>query len=293
MTDNWFSESKGEKTGRGILACLGIGGAVATVLVFSVLFFTEIRFTAESVLSLSLHFALLFFSSYVMYFSLFETGRDKGETEEAFLTQQKRSSTLLSRYEKEGDPASLRAFCRSATEKEKREARLSLLSRYLMTEEEGAALLSRTRGLSLREKRRWRALRKAETIRITPAMLLEGRNMGRHKVPLSHSPERMRMRRSLSFLLFTAVTAAFSVSLVFDVLLSPTAGTVAAYLLKLFTLFGSGMKGYKAGYLHATEDVISYRREQADLLEAYLKETPEIRAISSAMASGNSEGKTP
>ncbi len=272
MSDNWFLGSKEEKAGKNILACLGIGGAVATVLVFSVLFFTEIRLTAESVLSLSLHFALLFFSSYVMYFSLFETGRDKGTAEEASVTEKKRSAALLARYEKEGDTASLRSFCEEITRKERKEARLSLLSRYLMTEEEGEALLSHEGRLSLRERRRRHALRGTEAIRVTPAILLDVRKTERYKPPLSRSPEKMRLWRSLRFLFITAVTAAFSVSLAFNVLLSPNAGTIAAYLLKLFTLFGSGMKGYKAGFLYVTEDVTAYRHAQNDLLEEYFKE---------------------
>jgi hypothetical protein len=272
MSDNWFLGSKEEKGSKSILACLGIGGAVATVLVFSVLFFTEIRLTAEGILSLSLHFALLFFSSYVMYFSLFETGRGRGETEESFITEKKRSALLLSRYEKEGNAVSLRSFCEETTKKERKEARLSLLSRYLMTEEEGDVLLSRKTGLSLRERGRWRALRKTESIRVTPAMLLDARKAERYKPPLAHSPEKMRLWRSLRFLAITAVTAAFSVSLAFNVLLSPTASTIAAYLLKLFTLFGSGIKGYKAGFLHVTEDVTAYRHAQNDMLEEYFKE---------------------
>lgn len=272
MSDNWLSSGKVENAKRGILAALGIGGAVATVLVFSVLFFTEIHFSVHSILSLSLHFALLFFSSYVMYFSLFETGRDKGETDEGAKAAHERCEALLARYEKEGDTASLRAFCEAATLKERREARASLLSRFLMTEEEGDALLARERGLSFTERRRRHALLSADAIRVTPAMLLSHRRSGQYRAPLSRSPERMRLRRSLSFLLFSAVTAAFSVSVVFDVLLSPTAGTLAAYLLKLFTLFCSGLRGFKAGFLHATADVTDYEREQADLLEEYLKE---------------------
>lgn len=271
MSDEWLLSPKKEHTSRTITATLGIGAAACTVLVFSVLFFTDVRFTAEGMLSLSLHFALLFFSSYVMYFSLFETGKEKGETDEDARAVHTKRNALLSRYEKEGDTASLRLFCEEVTEKEQKEAKAALLSRLLLTEEEGDALLAREEALSFGERRRRRALQSVRAIRLTPAMLLSHRKTEGYHAPLSRSPERMRRRRSLSFLLVTAVTAAFSVSLVFDVLLSPTAGTIAAYLLKLFTLFGSGLRGYKAGYFHATVDVADYEREQASLLEEYFR----------------------
>ena len=271
MSDEWLLSPKKERGGRNITATLGIGGAAFTVLVFSVLFFTNVRFTAEGMLSLSLHFSLLFFSSYVMYFSLFETGRDKGEAEEDTRAIHAKRDALLTRYEKEGDTATLRRFCERITEKEQKEAKTALLSRFLLTEEEGDALLSRRDDLSFKEKYRRRALKAVCGIRLTPTMLLAHRKMEGYRAPLTRSPERMRRHRSLSFLLVTAVTAAFSVSLVFDVLLSPTAGTLAAYLLKLFTLFGSGLRGYKAGYFHATVDVTEYEREQAALLEEYLR----------------------
>ncbi len=271
MSDNnWMLPDKGEAQKRGILACLGIACAIVTVLVFSVLFFTEISFTVESILSLSVQFALLFFSSYVMYFSLFETGKDKGEREEEVRATAQRNSALLRRYEKEGAPDTLLAFCLTQTEKERREAHRFLLSRFSMTEAESEALLKSTKG-SLRDRARRHALMRVSRIRITPAMLLLGRKAGKYTAPLSHSPERMRLRRAALFMLFAAVTAAFSVSLVFEMLFSPDPSTVAAYLLKLFALFGSGARGYRAGYLHATGDVPHYQKEQNHLLEEYFR----------------------
>lgn len=271
MSDEWLFSPKKERACRNVTATLGIGGAVFTVLVFSILFFTDVRFTATGILSLSLHFSLLFFSSYVMYFSLFETGRDKGEAQEDTRAIRAKRNALFARYEKEGDTASLRLFCEGVTQKEQKEARAAVLSRFFLTEEEGDALLARRDSLSFKDKRRRYALKAVCGIRITPSMLLSHRKAEGYHPSLSRSPERMRRHRSLSFLLFAAVTAIFSVSLVFDVLLSPTAGTIAAYLLKLFTLFGSGLRGYKAGYFHATIDVAEYEREQAALLEEYFR----------------------
>ena len=101
MSDEWLFSPKKERACRNVTATLGIGGAVFTVLVFSILFFTDVRFTATGVLSLSLHFSLLFFSSYVMYFSLFETGRDKGEAQEDTRAIRAKRNALFARYEKE------------------------------------------------------------------------------------------------------------------------------------------------------------------------------------------------
>ena len=54
--------------------------------------------------------------------------------------------------------------------------------------------------------------------------------------------------------------------------MNPSPDAVVGYLLKLFTLLQSGVKGFRAGYFHATEDKAEYLAEQCALLEEYLKE---------------------
>ena len=60
--DPLLSPPKTKERVRSLLSTLGILAAAATVIVFSALFFTEVSLSAQSALSFSLSFFLLFSS---------------------------------------------------------------------------------------------------------------------------------------------------------------------------------------------------------------------------------------
>ncbi len=278
--DPLLSPPKAKERVRGLLSTLGILAAAATVLVFSALFFTEVSFSAHSALSFSLSFFLLFTSSYIMYISLFETGRGQGEKEERFLTLSRRRASLFAAVRERGDKETLLAFCRHYSKKETEAAREALLLQHLTSEEE-LSLWRKTP-----KKERSAAMRRAlwadarfRPVLITPRMLLAEQPRVATRAPLSHAPDRERHRRTLAFLLPLALVTSLSVSLACQVILDPSPDTVVAYLLKLFTLLQSGLKGFRAGFFHVTVDRSDYMEEQCQLLEEYLKSLPEKKQI--------------
>ena len=267
---NEFLSASTEKSVRGVLSSLGVLCAAATVLVFSTLFFSDVSFTAAVTLELTLDFALLYFSSYVMFCSLFETGVDKAEADERFRALYNRRASLFERFREEGDAESLVSFCRAVSERETAQMRRDILLDCMLSEKEWEEAKRKSRAdQTPLERRAARQMAKAEPIRITPHTLLAEKPSARHAQILAHPPEEMRRRRSLRFLLITALTALFSASLVFHVAKDPSLDVIVGYLFKLFTLFWSGAKGFRSGFVHADSEKTEYMRAQCLRLDEY------------------------
>ncbi len=274
MDQNWLlSPEKKKESIKNLLSYLGIFAAVATVLVFSALFFTDVSFSAEGSVSFSLSFLLLFISSYMMYVSLFETGKGQGEREPSFVSLSTKRAELFARLYAEGDTESLTAFCRAKSDRETKEARENILRLHFTTEAEAEAWKKLPkRSLTAEHRRVLRALAAQKAVVLTPRALLSEQPHASRSAPLSVSPDKKRRRRTLSFLLPLAIFTALSVSVACEVILNPSADIVVGYLLKLFTLLQSGIKGFRSGFFYITADKCDYMKEQCDLLTEYLKE---------------------
>lgn len=273
MEENLLSYHKKKEGVKGLLSYLGIFAAAATVIIFSALFFADISFSAAGTLSFSLSFLLLFLSAYMMYASLFETGRGYAERENGYRELHSRRSLLFSRLRTEGNQDSLSRFCRRISEEETKRERGEILHLHFFTEEEIVTATKKgKRERTRRERRVLHALAHQRAVCITPRALLAERAAKVARAPLSASPERSRARRTLSFLLPLALVTVLSVSIACEVILNPSPDAIVGYLLKLFTLLQSGIKGFRAGAEYISEDKCGYMREQCELLEEYFKE---------------------
>lgn len=280
MKTNWLTATeKAKAQAKNLLSYLGLFVAAATVFVFSALFFTELRFSVEGIVSLSLSFLLLFVSSYIMYVSLFETGKTEGQKEEVYVTLFQKRGELFEQFRREGSQSSLAAFCKEIGKKETRAARDAILDAHFMSEEDLRVCMQKEpKARTRRERRALRALERQEAVVITPRALLAERPSAARHAPLSLSPEKSRLRRTLAFLIPLALFSIVSVSVVCEVIADPSASTVIGYLLKLFTLLHSGIKGFRAGFFHVTADTCDYMREQSELLTEYFDSEEKAKA---------------
>lgn len=271
MENNWFiTAEKKRESAKNLLSYLGLLVAAATVLVFSALFFTDLSFSKESSVSFSLTFFLLFSASYIMYVSLFETGKSEGERTEEYQALLKKRGELFTKFRVTGNQKTLSLFCKALGDKETKGNRARILDEHFVTEED-VLLIKQKRPAerTVREKRVLSRLARQKAVIITPRAVLAERPGVNHRAPLSLSPERSRRRRTVAFLIPLAAFTALSVSLVFEVIRDPSADAVIGYLLKLFTLLHSAVKGFRAGFYHATLDRCDYMREQCDVLTDY------------------------
>lgn len=274
MEHSWLlSGEKKKENARSLFAYLGILAATATVIIFSTLFFTDVSFSAAGTVSFTLSFLLLFISSYMMYASLFETGKSLSEREEKYKALFARRDALFERFYAKGSQDTLALFCRRISAEETRREREHLLHMHFATEMDIAAWKKiPEEELGYKERRALRALARQKAVAITPRALLAEHPTAARRSPLSSSPEKLRLRRTLSFLLPLALFTLLSVSIACNVIADPSPDVIVGYLLKLFTLFQSAVKGFRAGTQHITEDKCGYMREQCELLEVYFKE---------------------
>ena len=205
-----------------------------------------------------------------MYFSLFETGMDKGASSDAYIALCKRREALFERYRAEGDTESIFSFCRAISEKETNEQRRDILLEALTTEKEFEAVkVKAPENLTRAERRLLRRMERAKPIRVTPQMLLAEKAGGKHFHAFAYTPAQMRLRRTVLFLVPTALTALFSVSLVFHVIKDPSLDIIVGYIFKLFTLLFNGTKGFRSGFSHVENEKSDYMREQCFWLDEY------------------------
>ena len=271
-SDLLLTHEKKKEGVKNLVSYLGLFAGVATVFIFSALFFTDVTFSAAGTVSFTLSFLLLFISAYMMYASLFETGRSLAEREERYTQLFSRRDALFARLHTEGSQEKLSLFCKRISAEETKREREHLLHMHFTTEEEVALWEKKPKEERTRKERKCLcALARQKAVSITPRALLAERPATARRAPLSASPERSRCRRTLLFLLPLAFFTVLSVSVACEVILNPSPDAIVGYLLKLFTLLQSGIKGFRAGTQHVTEDKCDYMREQCELLEEYFK----------------------
>ena len=265
----WEPLSSGRR--GGILSGLGIFVASATAAVAALLFFTELHLRVESIFECSLSFFLLFFAACVMYFSLWDVGAQRGGETEEFQRTREEFARLAEEVENGESEERLEDFLETVSEREAEREVRRLLRRAGLTE--GDLARAREEGIpkTLPRARR-RTLRRALRVRPLPlgAGTVLSRSGGRSGRLLAPSPTGTRAVRSLAALVPAALTACFSVGVVFEWLASPDMGTLLLCLCKLFTLLWNGVKGYRGGSRHKTRDEAEYDACRARLLRAFL-----------------------
>ena len=96
MDQSFFLSPDKKKAGvKSLFSYLGVFAAATTVVIVSALFVTDVSFTAAGTVSFSLSFLLLFISAYMMYASLFETGKSITEREGRYRALAERREALF------------------------------------------------------------------------------------------------------------------------------------------------------------------------------------------------------
>ena len=274
---------------RGVLSNLGIVCAVFTFLSVSALFFTDITVSLQGSLSFSIQFLVLLFASYVMYFSLSETGADRARQEKEFGAAKARADALHLRFREKGDINSLLLFCNKVSLRETESKRSALLSYYGLSKKDLADAASAS--LSAMQKRGLLRVKRMREVRILPSMLLLSREEGGYRPPLAKSPAAAKRHRFIPYLLASLFTAFFSVSVLCEIIINPNPALLVGYISKVFTLVFNGIKGYRAGYCNIAKDTALYLEEQSDLLEEYFKDF--LPSLSESIALGEDKAPMP
>lgn len=244
----------------------GLGKVVATItlIIAALVTFTDVTLFSVDTESYAATLAIMIISSYLMYFSLFDVGEQRGRESEAYSESYKHYSATRVKISGDMIP-DLRDFAERYSRAEfdsRRREKLMMLG-YSDEDLLGDAL-------DADKKRARRKINRIKPYILTPRLLLStDRSEGRSELA---NPERSRVIRSFLRLLPSTVCTCLTVS----VILSPKDGLSTADvingILKLSALPIIGIRGYTAGMIFSERTRSSWLSTRSRILEAFLAE---------------------
>ena len=260
----------GELLKRGASAIINnVGRTVAaiTLVIATLVLFTDISFANFSAESFTSTMAIMLMASYLMYFSLEDSGEKLGEESDEYKKSKLACDALIDSIGGEKIHL-LRKFCKEYSEEEAKYRRANLLlSRGYSTEDyesykNGDCTSAAARRVFKRADRL-----KAKTL--TPKDLLTKERAGT-KSELQN-PETAKLLRMIVKLLPTTVCTAVTVSVMLTTKDNLSLATVIDGLFKLSALLIIGFKGYASGYSYTKYTLPVWIDTKTRLLDAFIK----------------------
>ncbi len=242
--------------------------ALITLSVAAVLIFADIGLADPSSAAFTTTLFAMLTASYIIYFSLEDSGERLGERSEEYteaLMKYKRVKSEIGSH----NISSLRSFCTRYAREELEFRRESFITEAGYTPEEYAAY-KRGEAVRLRERRIFRRAERMSAVRLTPAVLLSGGSLS--IASELENPEKKKLLHSFLNLLPSTVCMIFTVSLVLTARGDLTPSVIIDGLIKLSALPIIGFRGYTAGYSFVKDKKSLWVETKTRLLEAFLKE---------------------
>lgn len=246
-----------------LLGNLGKTVALITLAVACLVTFTDVSLIGVERERYATTLAVMIISSYVMYFSLFDVGEERGKESAEYTKAKERYSTTRVKLNGDMMPA-LRDFCEEYSRAELEYRRRERLMYYGLSE----ADVKDCGG----DKRKARIKRKAERLRatpLTPKVLLTSEKSG--GATELQNPERGKLLRSFLKLLPSTVCTCITVSVVLSVKDGMTVEDVLNGIIKLSALPIIGIRGYVSGIVFAQKTCSSWLQTKAMVLESFFK----------------------
>ena len=254
---------------RGVEAILNnMGKAIATItlLISTLVLFTDIGFADFSAESFSSTMAVMLVASYLMYFSMSDSGEKRGEESEEYKSAEKRCAELSASVS--GDMIrDLRSFCKRYSEEELEYRKSSLIICHGYSEEDYKSY--NESGICERKaKRVFKRADKLKAISLTPkALLSKGKASGKSELV---NPENAKLFSMLLKLIPTTLCMTVTVSVMLTAKEDLTASAIIESIVKLSALPIIGYKGYRAGYEYQKGAKRLFLEAKTRLLEGFL-----------------------
>ena len=240
--------------------------AFITLAVAVVVTFTDIAFSDLTSQSFTTTLAVMLLSSYLMYFSLEDTGEKEGEGCDEFKAASERYLSARSKITPYCIDA-LREFCLNYSASELEYRRLSYLSEMGYSKGDFEEYKSGKK-FSLRAKRAFRRAERMRAVKLSPATLLS-RSHGVIKSELT-SPSYKKILGAVMSLIPSTVCMIFTISVILTAKDNLSVSTVIDGLVKLSALPIIGFKGLIDGYRFSKEDKSAWLETKSRLLESFL-----------------------
>ena len=240
--------------------------AVITLIIAGLVTFTDVALTDFGSQRFTTTLIVMLASSYLMYFSLLDTGEREGEECEVYKRASERYTAIRSRISPDM-MEELRGFCLSYSLKELEYRRMS----YLGERGYSTAELERYKSGEKFPKRASRIFRRAESmkaVRLTPSTLMT-RSHGGGGSELQ-GPGKRKLYSALMSLIPSTLCMIFTLSVILTAKDGLTVSTVIDGLVKLSALPMIGIRGLLDGFRFAKEDKAGWLETKARLLESFI-----------------------
>lgn len=240
--------------------------AICALVIFADIGLADIgsaAFTATLIAMLS--------SSYIIYFSLEDSGERLGERSEEYISAQQKYKEAKAKITS-SSIAPLRKFCLEYASSELKYRRANLLTEAGYSEEEYAEYRKGAR-VGLRERWYFYKAERMRAVHLTPALLLSG--AGASATSELENPEKKKLLYSFINLLPSTLCMIITVSVMLTVRGDLSPSVILDGLLKLSALPIIGFRGYCAGYSFVKDKRSVWLETKARLLESFVKEEAE------------------
>lgn len=241
--------------------------AVITILVTALVLFCDVGFADVTTERFTSTLFIMLISSYVMYFSTYDTGEEVGRGSEEFKSRQSSYKKLVGSIEGKHLSA-LRTYLTEYSEEEAKFRRTAFLMRRGLSYEDYEAYKSGT----ITAGRNKRIFKRADAIRptpISPITLLA--DSGEKRKSEIRDPESRKLRGSLLKLLPMTLCSLFTVSVILTAKDGLTFIDVIEGLFKLSSLLIIGLRGYLEGMNFSRYTLPSWLETKYRLLDDFLK----------------------
>ncbi len=268
------------RAGLAILNNAGRAIALITLFVASLVTFTDLSFQGFATKSFTATVMIMLIASYLIYFSMEDTGEKAAEGSADYRSAMERYSLLRDAVRGDELPA-LRKFCSEYSQEELRYRRESLLISHGESLDSFAEYLGDGKNITRKRKRIFAKARRLRSVELSPKILLS-REHTRTKSELT-SPDTYKLLHLLVKLIPTTLCMILTVSIIPSVKENLTASLVIEGILKLSSLPIIAFRGYSTGFFHIRRRMIPWIETKARLLSAFKEENKKEKPASAKM----------
>lgn len=271
----------GSVIGNGYSAVIHNAGkiiALITLIIAVLVTFTDIAFSGFGGEKFTSTLAIMLMSSYLMYFSLEDSGEREGETTEEYKIALGKFTDAKKRITPD-DIDSLRSFCLDYSKRELEYRRLSYLGEQGYSASEYEEYKKGAR-FSRKAKKAFRTAEKMRAIPLSPSILMSSSHV--HRKNELMNPRRKKIIGAVSSLIPSTVCMIFTVSVIMTTKNGLTPSAVIEGIVKLSALPVIGFKGMLDGYSFSKDDKSVYLESKARLLESFISVKNETEPNASA-----------
>lgn len=256
------------RAGLALINNAGKAIAVITLAVASLVTFADLSFQGFGAKNFTATVIIMLIASYLIYFSMEDTGEKAGEDSEEYKAAVKAYVEARDRISADRIEA-LRSFCKDYSKAELEFRRESFLMSYGENTKDFLKFLEDGDAFSGKKRRIFKRAARLKAIELSPKILL-AKEHTKSKSELSN-PELFKFLRLTVKLIPTTLCMLLTVSIIPSVKEDMSFSAVIEGILKLSSLPIIAFRGYSTGYFYARRSKCVWLETKTRLLNAFLK----------------------